>query len=86
MGLANTVVPHDQLDAEVDKWCAEILEKSPTAIALAKRSLNADSEGIRGIGGLGFQAVSLYYNTEESQEGVKAFLEKRKPEFRKYVK
>ena len=86
MGLANVVVPHDQLDAEVDKWCAEILEKSPTAIALAKRSLNADSEGIRGIGGLGFQAVSLYYNTEESQEGVKAFLEKRKPEFRKYVK
>src|SRR3954463_15314618 len=34
MGLVNTVVPHDQLDAEVAKWCAEILERSPTAIAI----------------------------------------------------
>ena len=31
MGLANKAVPDDELDAEVDRWCAEILEKSPTA-------------------------------------------------------
>lgn len=82
MGLVNVVVPHADLDSEVDKWCQEILAMSPTAIAIAKSSFNADSESIRGIGGLGMQALALYYGTEESQEGVKAFMEKRKPRFR----
>src|SRR6202011_4943555 len=49
MGLVNKVVPHEQLDAEVDAWSAEINVLSPTAIAIAKRSFNADSENIRGI-------------------------------------
>lgn len=83
MGLVNCVVPHDELDAEVDRWCAEIMEKSPTAISIAKRSFNADSENIRGIGSLGMQALSLYYDTDESKEGGKAFREKRKPDFRR---
>ena len=82
MGLVNRVVPVDQLDIEVDLWCREILEKSPTALAIAKRSFNQDSDSIRGIGNLGFEAVALYYQTEESKEGVRAFLEKRKPNFR----
>lgn len=86
MGLVNTVVPNEELDAEVDRWCAEILEKSPTAIAIAKRSFNMDSENIRGIAGMGMYALSLYYDTEESKEGGRAFKEKRKPEFRKYQK
>jgi 2-ketocyclohexanecarboxyl-CoA hydrolase len=86
MGLVNTVVPHDQLDAEVAKWCAEIMERSPTAIAIAKRSFNADTENIRGIGGMGMQALKMYYQSEESKEGVRAFNEKRKPEFRKHAK
>ncbi len=83
MGLCNAVVPPDQLDQEVDKWCAEILEKSPTAIAIAKSSFNAATDSMRGIGSLGFQALNLYYQTEESKEGVKAFMEKRPPQFRK---
>jgi len=82
MGLVNAVVPQDQLDAEVDLWCREILAKSPTAIAIAKRSFNADSENIRAIGSLGFEALALYYGTEESKEGVNAFLEKREARFR----
>lgn len=82
MGLVNAVVPHDQLDAEVDRWCAEIMERSPTAIALAKVSFNADSESIRGIGSMGMRALSLYYASDESKEGARAFLEKRKPDFR----
>lgn len=86
MGLVNTVVPHEELDAEVGRWCAEIMERSPTAIAIAKRSFNADSENIRGIGNMGMQALSMYYESEESKEGVRAFTEKRKPEFRKYVR
>ncbi|ORU90821.1 MAG: 1,4-dihydroxy-2-naphthoyl-CoA synthase [Cycloclasticus sp. symbiont of Poecilosclerida sp. M] len=86
MGLVNAVVPHNQLDAEVEKWCDGIMQKSPTAIAIAKRSFNADSENIRGIGSLGLQALALYYDTDESQEGVKAFNEKRKPDFRQFNK
>ncbi|MNE98315.1 1,4-Dihydroxy-2-naphthoyl-CoA synthase [compost metagenome] len=84
MGLVNAVVPADELDAEVERWCQEILALSPTAIAIAKRSFNADSDNIRGIGGMGMQSLSLYYGTEESHEGVRAFLEKRKPNFRQY--
>src|SRR5215472_8665000 len=86
MGLCNVVVPHDQLDAEVAKWCEELMEKSPTALAIAKRSFNADSENIRGIGALGFQALALYYQTEESKEGAAAFREMRKPDFRSKVR
>ena len=83
MGLVNAVVPHDQLDAEIDRWCAELLDKSPTALAIVKRSMNADTESIRGISSLGFQAVSLYYGTDEAKEGVAAYKEKRPPRFRK---
>lgn len=82
MGLINAVVPDDQLDAEVARWCAEIIEKSPTALAIAKASFNADSENIRSISGLGFKAVSLYYQTDEAKEAGQAFREKRKPKFR----
>lgn len=85
MGLCNVVVAHEQLDEEVTKWCAEICERSPTAIAIAKRSFNATTESIRGIGSLGLQALSLYYDSEESKEGVRAFNEKRKPNFRRFV-
>ena len=86
MGLVNTVVPAAELDAEVDRWCREILGRSPTAIAIAKRSLNVDTEMIRGIGALGMEALRLYYDTAESHEGVDAFNEKREAEFRKFVK
>ncbi len=85
-GLVNAVVPPEQLDEEVRQWCDEILEKSPTALSIAKRSFNADSENIAGIGALGMQALSLYYATDESKEGVAAFKEKRRPEFRKFYK
>jgi 2-ketocyclohexanecarboxyl-CoA hydrolase len=85
MGLVNKVVPDDRLDAEVDAWCAELVERSPTAIAIAKRSFNADSESIRGIGALGFAGLSLYYDTEESKEGGVALREKRKPDFRRFT-
>lgn len=86
MGLVNAVVPDDKLDEEVAAWCAELVERSPTAIAIAKRSFTASSEYIRGIGSLGLQALKLYYDTDESREGVNALQEKRKPNFRKYVK
>src|SRR6201995_1496182 len=54
MGLANIVVSADRLDAEVAEWCAELAARSPTALAIAKRSFNADTEHQRGISALGF--------------------------------
>jgi 2-ketocyclohexanecarboxyl-CoA hydrolase len=86
MGLVNAVVPPGELDAEVQRWCDEILDKSPTAITLAKRSFNIDTEHVRGISALSMQALRLYYQTDESKEGNRAFNEKRKPDFRKYRK
>lgn len=83
MGLVNKVVPDAELDAEVDRWCAEILALSPTAIAIAKSSFNADSENIRGVSRMGWQSVALYYDSDEAKEGGNAFREKRKPNFRK---
>jgi len=82
MGLINVVVPHDQLDAEVARWCQEIAERSPTAISLAKASFNAATEDLRGLSVFAMHALSLYYQTAESKEGVAAFSEKRPPAFR----
>jgi 2-ketocyclohexanecarboxyl-CoA hydrolase len=86
MGLANVCVPHDQLDATVQQWAEEICERSPTAIAIAKRSFNMDTAHQAGIAGLGMLALKLYYDTDESREGVAALKEKRKPDFRRFAK
>ena len=86
MGLCNAVVPADKLDEEIKAWTDELVLRSPTAIAIAKRSFNADTEHIGGMMQLGFEALRLYYDTDESREGVSALGEKRTPDFRKYVK
>lgn len=86
MGLVNKVVPHEELDAAVTEWTDTLAQRSPTALALAKRSFNADSDNIRGISMLALNAVKLFYDTDESKEGVNAFSEKRAPDFHKYVK
>lgn len=86
MGLANLCVPADQLDAEVQRWAEELCERSPTALAIAKRSFNMDTAHQSGIAGMGMVALKLFYDTDESREGVAALKEKRKPEFRKYAK
>lgn len=83
MGLVNHVVADADLDAEVAQWCEEIMDRSPTAIALAKRSFNAATENLRGISLMGFEAVNLYYNTDEAKEMSASFKERRKPNVRK---
>lgn len=84
MGLVNTVVPLDQLEAEGIQWANEILDKSPTAIRCLKAAFNADCDGQLGLQELAGNATFLYYMTEEGSEGKQAFLEKRKPNFRQY--
>lgn len=86
MGLVNKVVPAADLDAAVTEWTDILGQRSPTAIALAKRSFNADSDNIRGISMLALNSVKLFYDTEESKEGMRAFTEKRTPDFHKYLK
>lgn len=86
MGLANVCVAPEKLDETVQQWAEEICAKSPTAIAIAKRSFNMDTAHQAGIAGMGMYALKLYYDTEESREGVNSFKEKRKPDFRKYAK
>jgi naphthoate synthase len=84
MGLVNAVVPAAGLRAETEKWCRELLEKSPTALRLAKQSFNADTDGLAGLQQLAGDATLLYYLTEEAKEGKDAFLEKRKPDWSKF--
>jgi len=84
MGLVNTVVPVDELEAEGIQWAQEILEKSPIAIRCLKAAFNADCDGQAGLQELAGNATLLYYMTEEGSEGKQAFLEKRKPDFRQY--
>jgi naphthoate synthase len=84
MGLVNKVVPVAELEAEGIAWAQEILEKSPLAIRCLKAAMNADCDGQAGIQELAGNATLLFYMTEEAREGKQAFLEKRKPNFRKY--
>jgi len=84
MGLVNTVVPYDQLEAETIKWCREILANSPMAIRCLKAALNADCDGQAGLQELAGNATMLFYMTGEGQEGRRAFVEKRKPDFSKF--
>lgn len=84
MGLVNTVVPIEELEAEGVRWAEEILQKSPLAIRCLKSAFNADCDGQAGIQELAGNATLLYYLTEEGTEGKQAFLDKRKPDFKKY--
>jgi 2-ketocyclohexanecarboxyl-CoA hydrolase len=83
-GLVNAVVPAERLMDEARSWAKEILAKSPTAIRFLKHSFNAEHEGIAGISQLSFDALELFVQSEEAQEGVKAFGEKREPDFDPY--
>jgi naphthoate synthase len=84
MGLVNAVVPVEELEEEGWRWAQEILEKSPLSIRLLKSAFNAALDGQAGIQELAGNSTLLFYMTEEAQEAKNAYLEKRKPDFRKY--
>ena len=86
MGLVNTVVPLDQLEATTVAWCRKIMAKSPLAIRMLKASFNAELDGQTGIQELAGNATLLYYLSEEAQEGKNAFLEKRAPDWDSFPK
>ena len=86
MGLVNTVVPLEALEEETVDWCRTMLQHSPLALRMLKAGLNAADDGLAGIQQLAGDATLLYYMTEEAQEGKRAYLEKRRPDFDKFPK
>ena len=82
-GLVNHVYPADELEAKTMELAEKIAEKAPIALQLAKEAVKFASrsnldEGLR-------REVDLFaicFSTEDKQEGVSAFLEKRKPDFK----
>lgn len=86
MGLVNKVVPLEQLEDETMEWCSIMLQRSPMALRMIKRGLNAELDGQTGIMELAGDATLMFYLMEEAQEGRKAFLEKRAPDFKQFPK
>ena len=85
MGLVNAVVPDEDLDAEVDRWCEEILRNSPQGLRLAKIALNASTDLLHGAVQHGLELVALnHIHGPEPKEGIASFQEKRKPDWRKF--
>ncbi len=84
MGLVNTVTPLENLEIETVNWCEDILQHSPLALRTLKSAFNAGTDGQAGIQELAGNATMMFYMTEEGQEGRDAYLEKRKPDFKKF--
>ncbi len=86
MGMVNAVVPHNELEQTAYQWAQEILSKSPTAIKMTKFAFNLIDDGLIGQQVYAGEATRLIYGTDEAEEGRNAFLEKRKPNFKKFPK
>jgi naphthoate synthase/2-ketocyclohexanecarboxyl-CoA hydrolase len=81
MGLVNTVVPLDRLDAEVDRWCEEILRLSPGCLEILKAAFDQEMDGYQEMGVISGTLYPDWFDTAEAKEGPAAFTEKRPPRF-----
>ncbi len=86
MGMVNKVVPLERLEDETVEWCETILSRSPMAVRMIKRGLNAELDGQRGLMEFAGDATLMFYLMAEAQEGKNAFLEKRDPDFDQFPK
>jgi naphthoate synthase len=84
MGLVNTVVPLEKLEATTVEWCQEMLKLSPLALRCLKSAFNAELDGQAGIQELAGNTTLLFYMSEEAHEGRDAYKQKRKPDFGKF--
>ena len=84
-GWVNVVVPAEKLDAEVDAMVARLAGMSPAALRVAKASINMEGDMLLGPSlRMGVEMLAPMYGSEEMREGMSAFLEKRKPDFRRF--
>jgi enoyl-CoA hydratase len=84
IGLANKVVPADRLVETVTEMAKKIATKGPTAVRLAKACINRGLDADLGTGNsYEIEAFGVCFGTPEPSEGTKAFLEKRKPDWKK---
>jgi len=83
IGLVNRVVPKDKLRETVWELARDLAQKSPIALKLIKRSVNRGTQAPSDLG-LAYEALAecLCFTTEDHEEGLSAFLEKREPDFR----
>jgi 1,4-dihydroxy-2-naphthoyl-CoA synthase len=86
-GLINAVVPAEELDAEVQRWCDDLLALSPTVLKLVKRSFDDSIQAMRDT----HDSTDLlpivnpgFFASGEQEEGTSAFMEKRRPNFSLY--
>ncbi len=86
MGLVNVVVAHDQLDAEVDRWCAELMQKSPSCLKILKASFRTLYQPLREASRRNWvnEIAPDLYRSGEADEGKNAFLERREPDFSRF--
>lgn len=81
MGLVNTVVPLDRLEAEVDQWCEEMLALSPGCLEVLKAAFDQEMDGYRESCITSAAMFPDWFDMPEGKEGGAAFMEKRAPEF-----
>ena len=74
-------MPPPSCRREVRRYADEILALSPTALRFLKQSFNADSEHLAGQAALAFSGLEQFADSQEAQEGMRAFDEKRAPDF-----
>jgi 1,4-dihydroxy-2-naphthoyl-CoA synthase len=82
MGWINKVVRAEDLDKEVERWAQELVTKSPTAIALAKKMHNLYYDLLSSSTEVGVEILTFFWGTSEAREGMLAFKEKREPVFK----
>ena len=88
MGIAGLIVAMPLADLEdiTVEWCQIMQQRSPLALRMLKRCMNAELDGQHGLMQLAGDATLMYYLMDEAQEGKNAFLEKRAPNFKQYPK
>ncbi len=85
MGLVNAVVEPQELDAEVDRWCDQILRRSPQGLRLAKIAMNTATDALYCSTNHGMELMALnHVYGPEPREGIASFQEKRPADWRRF--
>ena len=84
IGLINRCVPKARLQAATEEWCEAIKGFSSQTLRATKKSLNSESDELYASWQQGMELLANVWGTEESLEGMQAFLDKRKPNFQQF--